>query len=230
MISKEFIKVLARLTGITDKAILKYPITTLNSDAIDMIVNINTEKFGCLEFQDTGIYELNKFVHMFNLFENPEITRTENAIVFETPGTKSVYTVSDIDVMSSFNQKSSIIESLENYPSISEVSITADTMKQIKTAAGIFSELNVVTIEGKNGDTNVYLDAHNRFNSSNNSFLKEFLNTSSKDFKLKINVDNFMKIPVEDYTLKIKYNSEKDAYRILFESDNYKILVSRVAE
>ena len=120
MITKDFIKELSKMSSITDKVILKYPITTLNSEAIDMLVNIDASKLGCQEFPDTGIYELNKFVHMFALFDNPEITRTSNAIEFETPGTKSVYTISDLSVMENFDQKASIIESLVNFPEVAK--------------------------------------------------------------------------------------------------------------
>lgn len=230
MITKDFIKELSKMSSITDKVILKYPITTLNSEAIDMLVNIDTSKLGCQEFPDTGIYELNKFVHMFALFDNPEITRTNNAIEFETPGTKSVYTISDLSVMENFDQKSSIIESLDNFPEVAKVDISVDVIKQIKQASSIYNELNVLTIEGKSNDLYLYLDAHNRFNSSNNTFSKEFLNHSTMDFKLKINIENFIKLPMTNYTLKIKYNENKNAFRILFESEFFKILISKIAD
>ena len=40
MITKDFIKELSKMSSITDKVILKYPITTLNSEAIDMLVEL----------------------------------------------------------------------------------------------------------------------------------------------------------------------------------------------
>lgn len=230
MISQSFIKELSNITNITNKAILKYPITTLNSDAIDIVINIDAQALGCQEFQDTGIYDLSKFVSMFNLFQNPEIKRTENSIEFNTPGSKSVFTTADLEVMQLYNQKAEIIESLNNYPSVAEVELKQDVIKQLKQASNIFNELNVLVIEGQDSNTLVYLDSHNRFNSSNNSFTKEFLNSSSKNFKLKISIDNFNKLPNTDYKLEIKYNESKDAYRILFSSKNYKILISKIVE
>lgn len=230
MISKKFIKELAKMTGITDKAILKYPITTLNSDAVDIIVNIDASKLDCSGFEDTGIYELNKFIHTFGLFNDPEIKRTENSIEFQTPGQKSIFTVSDISLMESYNQKSEIIEILKNFPSVAEVDLKDETIKKFKQASSIFNELNVLTIEGKDGDTALYLDAHNRFNSSNNVYQREFLNTSKMNFKHKINIENFNKLPSTDYKLLIKYNEEKQAFRIVFVAENFKILISRITD
>lgn len=228
MISREFIKELSKLCNISDKVVLKYPITTLNSDAIDILVNIKADKLGCSEFEDTGIYELNKFVHMFNLFQNPEIIRNTNSIEFVTPGTKSVFTLSDLNVMEHYNQKSSLIESTLKYPDVASVLLTADVIKQFKQASSIFNELNVLAIEGRDNNTLIYLDSHNRFNSSNNIYEKEYLNSSTKNFKLIISVENFNKLPVADYNLRIKYNEDKDAYRILFETENTQILISRL--
>lgn len=232
MISNEFVKTLSKLTPITDKAVLKYPITTINSDAKDVIVNIDASKLGCSQFDDTGVYELSKFVNMFNLLENPEIKREEDCLVFKVPGNIAVFTLSDINMMSDYNLSDAYISNLVNFPNISEFKVSADTIKKFKAASSIFSELNVVTVSGKGSNNYLKLDAHNRFNHSNNTYEVEYLNTNigNKDYLLKLNVENFNRLPVVDYTIKVKYNEKNDSYRVLFENELYTIMISRIAE
>lgn len=228
----ELINILSKLKTITDKVILKYPITTINSEAKDILVNIDTKKLGCSEFADTGVYELGKFISMFNLLKNPEIKRENNCLIFKTSENTAVFTLSDIDVMTDYNLSEKFITNLANYDDSATLSITAEEISRFKQASSIFSELNVVDIIGdvKTNTCILKLDAHNRFNHSNNTFKTESLGNSSRDFNLKISVENFNKLPTQDYTIRIKYNSEKDAYRILFESEFFSILVSRVSE
>ena len=41
---------------------------------------------------------------------------------------------------------------------------------------------------------------------------------STKDFEIKIPVENFKKIPESEYTFEVKYNEARDAYRILMKN------------
>lgn len=230
MFSKDFLNVLSSLNSFTDKGVLKYPITTLNSPAQDVYININVDKLGCQEFQELGIYELSKTLKMFGLFENPEVKRVDNTIQLQTTTDSSVITLCDLELLNEHNQTSQVIETLEKFPTIAEFELNTEALKTLKSAAGILSELNALKITGKDSNTTLELCFHNRFNSTSNSYKKEFLGTSSKDFELKIGIENFSKLPVIDYKVKVKYNEAKDAYRVIFETEFFTILISKLTD
>lgn len=98
--------------------------------------------------------------------------------------------------------------------------IPAQLIKKLKSAASSFKELNAITIKGDES-ISISLTQVGKFSQSSNSF--EIVKgdfSSEKNFSKDISIETFGKIPVIDYTVKVKYNEAKDAYRFLFVADN----------
>lgn len=230
MFSKEFTNVLQKLNGYSDKVILKYPQTVLNSDASDVIALVDAQALGCEEFPDSGIYELSKFNNMISLFENAEVSREDNLLKIKKLTESAVFTLCDLDLLSSHNLAPEYITGLDNFPSVAEFEMKSQDLQLIKKASSILNELNALNIKGLNGNTEVSLGLHNRFNSSTNSFEKDYLGTSTEDFAIKLGIENIQKLPAVDYTVKVKYNAEKDAYRVIFVNPQFTILIMRLSD
>lgn len=91
-------------------------------------------------------------------------------------------------------------------------------MKTIKSAANIFKDLSDIIIESQDGDIFLKLGSSNNFNAQSNSFGIKIPSKCTKEFKIKIPAENFMSIPLSEYEFKVKYNSERDAYRLILKS------------
>ena len=225
MITKEFLKLLSLMTPITDKAIIKSPITTLNSESVDILVNVKTD----FEVENPiCIFELSKFLNLLNLFENYDLSIESNKIIVSNTQTKSVFTLGSIDVMEDFNKSSEIIDRIDLAETVSKFTLKAKDMIDFKKSANIFSELNTIDFIGKDTSTYVELGVYNKYNSSNNTFSKEYLSSAQKQFKVSINIDSFLKLPNCDYEVCVKYNESKNAYRILFKTELFTIAVSTI--
>lgn len=230
MFSKEFLGALKSASAFSDKAVLKYPITTINSDANDVVINIDASNLGCSEFDDTGVYELTKFLNMFSIFGEAEVKREDNLLKIQSTTENATFTLCDLNLLEAHNLDAKIIGSLTAFPSISEFNMNSIDLQTIKKASSILNELNAFKIEGIGNNTTISLDFHNRFNSSQNSYKKDYLGTSTQDFTLMLGIDNIQKLPNADYKVSVKYNSDKSAYRVLFEAENYTVLISKLAD
>jgi hypothetical protein len=47
-----------------------------------------------------------------------------------------------------------------------------------------------------------------------------------KVFELVVPIENFLDLPQTDFTMKVKYNEAKDDYRLLFENEIFKFLIT----
>ena len=228
MFSKEYLNTLSKLNGFTDKTILKYPITTLVSPSLDVVINIDAKALGCETFETTGIYELSKLINMLALFDNPQIERSQNTLEIQTTTESAVFTLCELELLKNYDQSPEIINSLERFEVVSEFELSKDILSKFKKASSILSELNALIIKSTNSNTIVNIGFHNRFNSSSNTFKKEFLGTSTKDFDLKLGIENIQKLPQEDYKVKVFYNQERDDYRVVFVTNDFKVLISKL--
>ena len=230
MFSKDYLNALSKVNGFSDKVILKYPKTILNSASNDVCVLINADTLGCEAFEDTGIYELSKFINMLGIFENAEVRRDGNLLKIHSLTESAAFTLCDLDLLASHNLQPEIISNLDKFPSVAEFELKSADLQTIKKASSILSELNALEIKGTNNNTEVALSFHNRFNSSQNEFKKDYLGTATSEFSLKLGIENIQKLPVTDYEVKVKFNADKNAYRVIFVNPSYTILVSKLAD
>ena len=230
MFSKDFLNVLANLGNYTDKVILKYPVTVLNSPAQDVFINVSAESLGCQSFEPMGVYELSKLLKVFGLFENPEVTREANLLKLQTTTESAELALSDLELLKEYDSSKELIDRLDAFPSVSEFTLTTEALKTLKSAGSILSELNALRISGKSGNTTVDLYFHNRFNSTQNSYKREFLGTSTQDFELKLGIENIQKLPITEYQVKVKFNAEKNAYRVIFVSEFFTVLIGKLSD
>jgi len=219
MLNKNVIHVLKSLNGITNTGILKYPTTILNNPSGDVVVKIGLDKLDTESFPDIGVYNLSEFISTFGLFDEYQCTINDN-IISITSGTSAVqYVTTNISVLSNHDKPESIFTSTASFPSVCSAEITEDDMKKIKSAAGIFKELNEVIFVSKDGDLEIKLGNTNNFNAKSNSFSIAKNNIGcTKDFTVKVPAENFNALPLGSYKLEMKYNESKDVFRVMINS------------
>lgn len=236
MFNKELMEQFKKLNGITDKVIMRYPITTLVSDANDMICNLKVDNFDTDSFNEFAIFELSKMINIFSLFQNYEVVNNEDHLLIRAGQKSSVLKKSDMFLLQSYDKPAALIESLktsENVEIVSEFNLSVNDVNQMKKAIGILSDLEGVRFEGIDNNTKVSLVKVNKFEVDgvvNDTYESEYLNSSSKNFSETITKENFLKLPSMDYIVKIVYNTKVDAYRILFCTDNFEILLTVLAK
>jgi len=222
MLNKAFTDVLQEINGMTNSVILKYPNTIAVSEAQDMQILIPTSTLDGDTFPDIGIKDtLGDLLNLLKLFpEDREITIDENTINISCDNTTSTFIVNNIALMDAYNKTTDQFTKMENMPSVAEFNLSTADIKKIKSGTSVFKDLSEVIFTSKDSDMTVSLGATNKFNAKSNTFsvIKQAITT--KQFTIKIPVENFKMLPVSDYTVHVKYNSARDSYRIFMCSNS----------
>ena len=230
MLNKNVTNVLQEVQKITNSIILKYPQTIANSAAGDILISMNISALDSEEFEDIGIYNLSEFLNTFKLFdENRKVSINESVIFVSDDNTKVEYISNNINLLKEFDKPASIFETTEAVPKVAEFALTSKDISKVNQASKVFADLEDVQITSKDGEIQVSLSASNKFNAQSNKFSLQKEAQTSKEFTVAIPVENFNNLPSSDYTVEVKYNSSKNAYRVLFTStelDDFKVLMN----
>ncbi len=229
MLNKNTINVLQALNSITNSVILNYPTTILNNSAGDVIVKMNMKALDTDSIPEIGIYNLSEFISTFKLFEDYKCVINENIINISNESSTLQYLTTNTSVLENFNKKEDLFVSTENVATVSSFVLTKEDVKTIKSAASVFKELTDIIIQSKDGDIIVKLGTTNNFNAKSNSFSIKKTQvdgvSTQKEFIVKVPSDNFNSLPLSEYSLEVKYNEERDAYRLLLNSTEIDIKV-----
>lgn len=231
MFNKEVIEVLSQINGMTNSVILKYPQTVAVTESQDMMVCFDISALDSDEFPEIGLKDsLGDLLSLFKLFpEDREISIEGNTINVSSGTLSSSYIMDNVALMDAYNKDPVQFEKTESAPSVATFDLSTDDIKSVKSATGVFKDLSEVIFTSQDGDMYVSLGATNKFNARSNTFSVQKSADTSKEFEIKIPVENFKVLPVSDYTIDVKYNSARDSYRILLDNkslDGFKILMT----
>lgn len=231
MFNENVINVLSQINGITNSVILKYPETVAVSEAQDMMVFFNVAELDSDQFSDIALKDsLGDFLNLVKLFpNNRSIDLSENTINISNGDTSSVFITDNIALMDAYDKSPEQFVKTEEVPSVVEFDLLVDDLKKIKSATGVFKDLSEVIFSAQDSDVKISLGATNKFNAKSNTFGISKSAQSSKEFEIKIPVENFKMIPSSDYSVHVKYNSTRDSYRILMLNkslEGFKLMLS----
>lgn len=209
--------VLTQINGITNSVILKYPQTVAVSDSQDIMVLVDIASLDSDEFPEIGLKDsLNDYLSLFKLFpEDAEVSIEGNTINIGSGDMQSSYIMDNVALMDAYDKNPEQFAKTEQVPSVADFDLLDEDIKKIKEATGVFKDLSEVIITSQDGDITLSLGATNKFNAKSNKFSIRKQGNTSKEFEIKIPVENFKMIPLSNYTFSVKYNSARDAYRIL---------------
>jgi len=222
MFNSKVIDVLSQMQGMTNSVILKYPQTVAVSESQDMLILFDVSKLDTEEFPEIGMKNtFSDFLGMFKLFPEERSVTIDGVLVDVTAGDKQCTYITDVvALMDAYNKQPEQFEKTRIAPSVATFDLLADDIKDLKASSNIFKDLTEIIFTSKDSDVTVKLGATNRFNAKDNTFSVKKAAETSKEFEIKIPLDNFKAIPISDYTVFVKYNSSRNSYRILMENKN----------
>jgi len=231
MFSTKLTDVLSQINGVTNSIILRYPQTVAVSESQDMMILMDVSKLDDDAFPEIGLKDsLSDFLALFKLFPDDREVKIEgNTINISSGSLVSSYIVDNIALMEAYNKDVAQFDKTEEVPSVATFDLGTEDIKNIKAATGVFKDLSEVLFTSKDSDMKVSLGATNKFNAKSNTFSVTKGAQTSKEFEIKIPVDNFKMLPVSEYTVHVKYNSSRNSYRILLVNkslEGFKILMS----
>lgn len=226
MLNNETIKFLKGINSITNSIALQYPITVGRTESADIAYMFDLSKLDTDGFDDSlGIYNLSSFLNVFSLFnDSREITLTDNIISVSDENTTANYLLSDLDILSPFAFKKEQFIKNDEFPTVLELKLTSNDLKKIKNASSVFDDLDTVMISCDE-NTTFSLTKVGEFKLSTNSFRFTKPEKSTKNFKISLSLNTISKIPVVDYTLVVKYNAERNSYRVILNSENLTLVL-----
>ena len=218
--NKDLTNVLQQLNSITNTVILKYPITVAASEAKDIYVPLDVSQVDFNTFPDIGLNNnINNYLNLFKLFDdNRTVTYSKDTIEISSGEITSSYITDNVALMEAYDISPDQFQKTEEVPTVCGIDLTVDDIKKLKAATGVFKDLSEIIIKCQDSEVSMSLGATNKFNARDNSYKIVKDSTSSKDFEIKIPVENFKKVPESDYTLEIKYNESRDAYRLFLKN------------
>ncbi len=229
MINKETRDVLKSLTGITDSFILENQ-TTITDEFKQLICSVDLQKLNENFNEPIGIAKMGNFLQAVDLIPNCEISissQDDNYINIKNDKSHINFLKSDLKTMESVDFN--IIEKTKKADSISEFKISKDVLDTIRKGVSVFDTFDTLFIENKNNKLTLSLGVGSSFNAAYNEFSIEIPeHKSSTEFMIKLPIQGFLKIPSVEYNLEIKYNKEKNSYRIYMYNTLIEIVMSTI--
>ena len=218
--NKELTNTLSQLNSITNTVILKYPITVAASEAKDIYVHLDVSQLDFNTFPDIGLNNnLNNYLNLFKLFDdNRTVTYSKDTIEISSGEITSSYITDNVALMEAYDISLDQFQKTEEVPTVCSIDLTVDDIKKLKAATGVFKDLSEIIIKCQDSEVSMSLGATNKFNARDNSYKIKKNVSSTKDFEIKIPVENFKKLPESEYTFEVKYNESRGAYRILMKN------------
>lgn len=222
--NKQLVQTLSQINNITNTLILKYPITVATSEAKDIYVHLDVSEIDSNEFPNIGLNDnLNNYLNLFKLFDDDRtVNYNGDTVEIISNKIKSSYISDNVTLMQAYDISPEQFDKTEQVPTVCSIDLTVDDIKKLKSATSVFKDLSEIIFRSRDNEVTMSLGATNKFNARDNSYSITKDTQASKEFEVKIPVDNFKKIPESDYTLEIKYNESRDAYRLLLKNKTLK--------
>lgn len=227
MLNKETVTFLKQMNKLTNSVVLEYPITTGKTESADIAYQFDLSKLDSEGFQNRiGIYDLSVFLNIFNLFNlDYKVALDGNVMSVSDSTTSASYLTANLEILSCYLYKPEQFTKLDEFPEVLNMKLTADDIRRIRSASATFRELDTLAIECDERTT-LSLKSVNQFQQSSNTFKIQKDEVSVKNFKLYVRLETLNKIPQIDYDLTVRYNKNKDAYRIILSADSLKMILT----
>jgi hypothetical protein len=218
--NKELTQTLQQLNTITNTVILKHPITVAASEAKDIYVHLDVSELDSESFPNIGLNNnLNSYLTLFKLFDDKRtVNYVGDTIEISSGEITSSYITDNVALMEAYDISPEQFQKTEEVPTVCSINLTVDDIKKLKSATGVFKDLSEIIIKCQDSEVSMSLGATNKFNARDNSYKIRKDAQSTKEFEIKIPVENFKKIPESEYSFEVKYNEARDAYRILMKN------------
>lgn len=216
MFNEKVLAVLGQINGITNSAILKYPVTVTESEERDMQVRWDISKLDSTEFPELPLFNsLDKFLNTVKLFKAPEFNFVDNIVQIKGGDADAEFILSNRALMETYDRDDTQFKKTEEVPTVSEFDLTVKDISSLKSAGNVFKDLEDIIVESKDGSLILSLGNTSKFNANSNKYNIKKSVESTKEYSIAIPLKNFNRLPPSEYTVQVKYNATRDAYRVL---------------
>ena len=217
MFNPKVLEVLQQINAVTNSVILDYPVTVAVAETGDIQIHFDVSEVDDDEFPTLGLMDsLSEFLQLFKLFpEDRTVNVQDNVLNVKSGRQSSTFISSNLVLMDAYKRDAVQFSRTEEVPSVAVFELNSDDMKQIKSATSVFRDLTEVIITSKDGDIDISLGATNRFGARSNTYSVTKDAETSKEFEIKIPVENFKVLPNSEYEVQVKFNSKMNSFRIL---------------
>jgi hypothetical protein len=222
VLSENTRKVLSQLTDINKIAVIDYPLMNVKSESGTVVAFFSTKDLGEQEFEPFGVFNTQELLQVIGLSEDPEIV-LENNIISITGSDSSIrYTTTDLGILGDYTKyKPVVLEKTKAVDTVTEFKLSADNFSRLKKASDVFKNLEDFIIKSDDsGKVNIEIGESNKKIKNSNSYTLSVDAEVQKEIDISIDVKNIKIIPTGNYTVQIKYNEDKDAYRVLMVSED----------
>jgi len=217
-------KTLKELIPLSNKFVLRNR-TIFSDEYKQVICSVDLEQLGEDFEKPIYINDTSTFLSAVDLVDSPEITIKDRIINIKNDYQTINYITSGENSID--ESKYSIIESTKKVNSLISFKLTSNLINDIKRAKSVLKEgIDTVFIEKTKDKLLLNLSINETFNAASNEFkieIKEYEfdpDQGLETFVTKVPVDTFLKIPEIDYNFEVKYNKDKDSYRIYMCSES----------
>jgi hypothetical protein len=205
---KELFDLVNSLTPITNSIIIENKddnILISRKNASSTIAYKLTAPKDAMTFDGDNIafYDFNEFNSLLNVFESPDITIDANKMVISQNQSKLKYILSDIETITPGPKTINFPESEVTFK------LAAIEIQAIKKMVNLI-KAKYVTFKITDNVVNVNLFSEGHDNSYDKNF--EINNVNGKSFEIKISVEVFEKIPLNEYNIDIVQGVMKIGY------------------
>lgn len=187
-ISKKTLSILKNFSTINQSIVIKPGnIIETISNVKDMFAKVEVEEVFPVQ---VSIYDLNEFLGVVSLFDDPDFEFTDNQVMIKEGNQKQVYFYADSSVITQSPENGIVLPSVEVTGSLDR-----DTLVKIAKAASVNASTHITFINGN-------VKVHNEAVPNSNSFLIEDVVSTEGDYNLSIGVDK-LKMVADDYNIEI---------------------------
>ena len=224
------IGILKLISGITNSVIIEHPVTSFVDEYGNVLGAVHLDKgddfkeLKGFDFQNgVGIYDLKLFLNKLQMFQDPVIELKDKQFIIKNDTSSITHNTSDIDVLQNYKGNYKIIQSTltsKSADTVSEFRLDKDTIDSIIKAHGNLPGSDTVYVIGEDKGVNIAVGTDNTFNKNTEIYKTSVFGESKQDFEIKIPINSIKAIPKIDYNVIIKYNKEKNAYRVYLTDDS----------
>jgi hypothetical protein len=219
MLSKDTRAIMKSMLAINNSMIIED--TTYGKDEFSSILfKLNLNELESEPLTPFGIFDMASFLSALDLLDEPTVTLSGNTISASDANSTLKFVTSDISSLEDIQVKPSVIESTVKVPSILEFNFGSAAIGKLKRASATFKTFDTAFIVKEGDDIQIKMGTKDSFSKSNNSFSMKIEADvdAGKDFEVALPLESLLKIPSMDFTLAVKYNEARDAYRVVLEN------------
>lgn len=216
-LNKNLFNIITQYRDISDSVIISYPITGIKSPAGSIVAFVDLREFGIEEFEEFGLIKVKDVVDIINIFDKEAELTIENLVINIANSVDTFkYISTEIGVLEeTYRTSIAMLEKTKQAECAIEFKLTSQELTRIKKLSS-FGKAEHLIIKDGGGKVVLSTEQPDQKNSNGLSVTPSEGNVFVPATKISIGIDNFKKLPDDEYKVKVAKNGK--AYITRFDS------------